>query len=187
MPVPQYIVELRRHIGHQTLFLPAVNALVINDRREILLQKNKDTGTWLTIGGMIDPGEEPADAAVREVYEETSVRVVPVRVTGVYAGPEVLYPNGDHCIYQTISFLCRPVEGQPRVNDDESLDVAYFPLDALPLLRPDHTLRLQHAVAGHLEAFFATGQAADAAIIDCRAALTTLLPSPPRDRPDTDR
>ena len=158
MPVPQYILEMRRQIGRQMLYLPAVNALVINDRREILLQKSKDTGTWLTIGGMIEPGEEPADAAIREVYEETSVRVEPVRVTGVYAGPEVLYPNGDHCIFQTVSFLCRAIEGQPRVNDDESLDVAYFSLDALPPLREDHQMRLRHALSDQLEAFFATGK-----------------------------
>jgi 8-oxo-dGTP pyrophosphatase MutT (NUDIX family) len=158
MPVPQYIIEMRRHIGREMLYLPAVNALVINDRREILLHKNKDTGTWLTIGGMIDPGEEPADAAVREVFEETSVRVVPIRVTGVYAGPDILYPNGDHCIYLTISFLCRPIDGQPRVNDDESLDVAYFPLNALPQMREDHEIRLRHALTGQPEAFFATAK-----------------------------
>jgi 8-oxo-dGTP pyrophosphatase MutT (NUDIX family) len=154
MPIPPYIIEMRRHIGHRMLYLPAIKAVVINDKQEILLQKSRDTGTWMTIGGMIEPGEEPADAAVREVFEETAVRVAPIRVIGVYAGPEVTYPNADHIICQTIAFLCNPLDGSPRVNDDESLDVAYFPLNALPSLREDHRLAIQHAMAGKLEAFF---------------------------------
>jgi 8-oxo-dGTP pyrophosphatase MutT (NUDIX family) len=156
MPIPPYIREIRRHIGHGKLYLPAVNAIVINDRRELLLHKSRDTGTWLTIGGFVDPLEEPAVAVVREVFEETGVRVQPLRVTGVYAGPEVNYPNGDQCIYLTISFLCKPLGGEPHVNDDESLDVAYFPLDALPPLREDHQMRLKHALADRAEAFFFT-------------------------------
>ncbi len=155
MPIPPYIREIRRQIGHGKLYLPAINAIVINDRREQLLHKSCDTGTWLTIGGFVDPLEEPADAVVREVFEETAVRVEPVRVTGVYAGPEITYPNGDQCIYFTISFLCKPLSGEPHVNDDESLDVAYFPLDALPPLREDHQMRLKHALADRAEAFFA--------------------------------
>lgn len=155
MPVPPYILEIRKKIGHDKLYVPAVNALVINERREILLQKSRDTGAWLTIGGFADPLENPADAAVREVFEETGVRVAPLRVTGVYAGPEVVYRNGDHCVYLTISFLCKPLEGEPRVNDDESLEVAYFPLDALPPLPKDHLERLRHALDDRSEAYFA--------------------------------
>jgi len=40
------------------------------------------------------------------------------------------------------------VEGTPRVNDDESLEIRYFPLEGLPELHPDHRLRIEHAVAG---------------------------------------
>jgi 8-oxo-dGTP pyrophosphatase MutT (NUDIX family) len=158
MPVSPYILELRRHIGHQMLCLPGIKALVINDRREILLQKNRDTGTWMPIGGTVEPGEQPADAAVREVFEETAVRVAAIRLIGVYAGPDVTYPNGDHVIYQTLSFLCKPISGTPRVNDDESLDVAYFPLNALPPLRADQELAIEHALANRPEAFFISSQ-----------------------------
>jgi 8-oxo-dGTP pyrophosphatase MutT (NUDIX family) len=40
-------------------------------------------------------GEEPASAIAREIFEETSLRVVPRRISGVYTTPIISYPNGD--------------------------------------------------------------------------------------------
>ena len=80
----------------------------------------------------MDPGEQPAETVVREVYEETAVHVVPERVTSVLTQPAVTYPNGDRCEYVDITFRCRAIGGEARVNDDESLAVAWFALDDLP-------------------------------------------------------
>lgn len=47
----------------------------------------------------------------------------------------VTYANGDRCQYMDLLFLCRPREdgnAQPRVADDESLEVGWFAPDALP-------------------------------------------------------
>lgn len=148
MPIPNFLKSLRARIGHELLLVPGACGLVFNERDEILLHRRSDTGRWALIGGMIEPGEEPADAVVREVFEETGVRVVPERITGVYSTPVVEYPNGDQMQYIITTFRCRPVEGEPRVNDDESLEVRYFPLDALPELRPDHVRRIEHARHG---------------------------------------
>ena len=64
-----------------------------------------DTGSWAVPGGAIDPNELPAEAAVRECWEETGVLVEPIRITGVFGGPEFLikYPNGD-VTYYTLLF-----------------------------------------------------------------------------------
>ena len=76
---------------------------------------------------------------MREVCEETGVRVVPDRVTGVYLSPEVRYANGDRAQYVVTAFACTPRPGDvPRVADDESLEVGYHPLDALPDLPRGH-------------------------------------------------
>ncbi len=83
---------------------------------------------------------------MREVFEEAGLRVAPERVTGVYVTPVVAYANGDLAQYVITAFRCRPVSGTPHVHDDESLDVRYFALDRLPALRPDHRLRIQHAL-----------------------------------------
>jgi len=70
MAISPYLKKLRERIGHELLVLPPVCAIVVNNRGEVLLQHSKDTNGWTTIGGMAEPGEEPADAVVREVMEE---------------------------------------------------------------------------------------------------------------------
>ena len=82
------------------------------------------------------PAEEPADTCVREALEETGVEVEPVCLVSVKSSPYmVTYANGDQCQYMDLLFFCRPREdgnAQPRVADDESLEVGWFAPDALP-------------------------------------------------------
>ena len=94
-------------------------------------------------GGIIDPGEQPADAAVRECFEETGVLAVPERLTSVTVSQPVTYPNGDQVQYLELTFRCRAVGGEAHVNDEESLDVRWYALSALPDLDEDnHCLNL---------------------------------------------
>jgi 8-oxo-dGTP pyrophosphatase MutT (NUDIX family) len=145
MGISLYLKQLRDQVGGQLLLLPGVSAIVFNDAGEILLHRRSDNGKWAIMGGIPDPDEPLADALVREVWEETGVKVEPVRVTGVYTSPRVAYPNGDIAQYVIVAFRCRPISGAPRVNDDESLEVRYFKLDELPELSKDHLLRIEHA------------------------------------------
>jgi len=131
MPISPYVLDLRERVGHGLLLLPGVTAVVFDDAGRVLLNERSDNGQWALIAGVMDPGEQPAETIVREVYEETAVRVVPERITSVLTQP-VTYPNGDRCEYVDISFRCRAVGGEARVNDDESLAVGWFALDDLP-------------------------------------------------------
>ncbi len=137
MPISPYIKDLRKDVGHGLLLLPGVTAVVFDDAGRVLLGERADNGQWALIAGVMDPGEQPAEAIVREVYEETAVHVVPERVTSVLTQPPIVYPNGDRCEYVDITFRCRAVGGEARVNDDESLAVGWFDLDHLP---PIHDL-----------------------------------------------
>lgn len=132
MSISSYIKSLRERVGHGLLLLPGVTAVVFDDAGRILLNERSDDGQWALIAGGMDPGEQPAEAVVREVYEETAVHVIPERVTSVLTQPTVTYQNGDRCEYVDITFRCRWVGGEARVNDDESLAVAWFALDDLP-------------------------------------------------------
>jgi ADP-ribose pyrophosphatase YjhB (NUDIX family) len=154
MAASEFIRSLRNKIGHDLLHLVGVSGVVVADDRRVLLVKSKECPTWMPIGGMIEPGEEPADAVVREVHEETGVQVVPQRLAGVFDGPDVTYRNGDRAHFVTIVFRCRPVAGEPRVNDDETTDVRYFPIDALPDLRADHQRNIQYALRDDVGAGF---------------------------------
>ncbi|EST18971.1 NUDIX hydrolase [Streptomyces niveus] len=147
MGTPDFIRELRETAGHQLLFLPGVSAIVFDDDGRVLLGRRADTGNWSIIGGIPEPGEQPATTAEREVYEETAVRCEVERVVLVQALPEpVTYPNGDRCQYMDITLRCRATGGEARVNDDESLEVGWFSVDALPELREFARFRIKQAM-----------------------------------------
>ncbi|MER5603700.1 NUDIX domain-containing protein [Streptomyces sp. NPDC002265] len=147
MATPDFIRELRASAGQQLLWLPGVTALVFDDAGRVLLGRRSDTGKWSVIGGIPEPGEQPAACAVREVEEETAVRCVVERVVLVQALTPVTYANGDMCQYMDITFRCRAVGGEARVNDDESLDVGWFEVDALPDLNEFARHRIKLALS----------------------------------------
>ncbi|MFI9186873.1 NUDIX domain-containing protein [Streptomyces goshikiensis] len=109
-------------------------AVVRDEHRQVLLQRRSAAGLWTPLSGILEPGEAPAAGVVREVAEETGVRVVVEHLAAVTASPPVRHGNGDRAQYLELVFACRPADpGQsPRVCDDESVDVGWFALDALP-------------------------------------------------------
>ncbi|MCX4759788.1 NUDIX domain-containing protein [Streptomyces sp. NBC_01275] len=147
MPTPDFITEIRASAGTQLLWLPGVSAVVLDDDGRVLLGRRADNGEWTVISGIPDPGEQPADSVVREVHEETGVHCVPERVVLVRSGKRVEYPNGDQCQFMDITFRCRAVGGEARVNDDESVDVGWFAVDALPPMRDQQLFRIKQALA----------------------------------------
>ncbi|MBD0840476.1 MULTISPECIES: NUDIX hydrolase [unclassified Streptomyces] len=147
MATPDFIRTLRTSVGNDLLWLPGVSVVVLDDDGRVLLNRRSDTGEWALIGGIPEPGEQPAQCAVREVEEETGVHCVVERVLVVQALQPVTYDNGDTCQYMDISFHCRAVGGQARVNDDESLEVGWFDVDALPELNGFAHLRIKQALS----------------------------------------
>jgi 8-oxo-dGTP pyrophosphatase MutT (NUDIX family) len=146
MATPDFIRSLRTSIGHELLWLPGVSVVVFDDEGRVLLNRRSDTRKWSLIGGIPEPGEQPAACAVREVEEETGVRCAVERVIVVQALQPVTYENGDVCQYMDITFRCQALGGEARVNDDESLDVGWFAVDALPELNEFALLRIKLAL-----------------------------------------
>ncbi|WP_433604154.1 NUDIX hydrolase [Dactylosporangium sp. CA-139114] len=153
MGMSAYLRGLRKHVGHELVLLPGVSAVVFNDAGELLLGRRSDTGTWSLLAGMVDPGEQPADAIVREVREEAGIEVAVERIAGVAMHP-VTYPNGDQCDYLNVWFRCRHVSGQARVNDEESLDMRWFRPDALPPMEAFARLRIEQTLRDEPGAWF---------------------------------
>ncbi|MER7677920.1 NUDIX domain-containing protein [Streptomyces sp. NPDC096934] len=147
MATPDFIRTIRASAGHQLLWLPGVTAVVFDDEDRVLLGRRSDTGKWSVIGGIPDPGEQPAVCAVREVLEETAVHCVVERVVLVQALGPVTYANDDTCQFMDVTFRCRAVGGEARVNDDESLEVGWFPVDALPELNEFAMFRIKQALS----------------------------------------
>ena len=72
-----------------------------------------DNLRWTLVTGIIDPGEEPAVAAAREIWEETAVQARPRRLLGVEVVGPVTYDNGDESIYLDTSFAFEWESGAP--------------------------------------------------------------------------
>jgi 8-oxo-dGTP pyrophosphatase MutT (NUDIX family) len=145
MPTPDFILALRKHVGHELLWLSGVTAVIFDDDGRVLLHRRADTGAWAPISGILEPGEQPAQAAVREAFEETGVHIDVERIASVTSGEPKTYPNGDVAQFLDITLRCRAIGGHARVNDDESLEVAWFAPDELPPLSPSARSRLAHA------------------------------------------
>ena len=135
MPIPDFVRDLRRHIGTSPLWLPGVTA-VVRRGPDLLLVRRSDTGEWAPVTGIVDPGEHPGVAARREVLEEAGVQVTVDRLAWVQALPTITHVNGDRAAYLDHTFSCTYVAGDARVGDDESTDVRWFRADRLPALRP---------------------------------------------------
>ena len=155
MPIPDFVVQLRSHVGTAPLWLPGGGAIVTDDDARVLLTRRADNGMWAVVSGILEPGEEPAVAAVREVLEETGVAAEIVRLTSVDVTAPITYPNGDVAQSLDVCFLLRATGGDARVADDENLEVAWFAPDDLPEpLTETSRLRLEKALADRAEAWF---------------------------------
>jgi 8-oxo-dGTP pyrophosphatase MutT (NUDIX family) len=136
------------------LWLSTAAGVVFDPGGRVLLGRRSDTGNWALPGGIIDPGEEPADAAIREIFEETGVIAVPERLVSVGVAAPITYRNGDQVQYLDHTFRCRAVGGEARVNDSESVEVGWFRLEALPRLSGRTLTLLESATCGEAEASF---------------------------------
>jgi len=83
---------------------------------------------WSTPGGTIELNETPADAVVREVWEERGLFVTPRRLFAVYGGPSfvVRYPNGDETQYISAMFECDVVSGGLRPDGEETAAAKFW-------------------------------------------------------------
>ncbi len=136
MGTPDFITELRRHVGHAPLWLVGTAAVVLREAdggTEVLLVRRSDTGEWSLISGIVDPGEHPTDTIVREAMEEARVTIEVERMLWLVVDDPITYANGDRCQYLDHGFLARWSSGEARVGDEESTDVGWFPVDALPM------------------------------------------------------
>ena len=157
MPIPEFIVETRKKIGTDLMWVPSVCAVVLRDSTvdspwavpDVLLVRRADNGQWTPVTGIVDPGEEPHVAAVREVMEETGVKVTAAAIVGVGSHGPVTHCNGDQASYMTVQIRCEPLDpsAEPAVGDDENTEAGWFPVSQRPVTDPKWRLAIGDAAA----------------------------------------
>ena len=110
---------------------PTASALVLDQESRVLLARRANdpgAGMWDLLGGFIEEGEEPLAALVREVEEETSLRVEPGQYLGAYSDRY----GSDGIFTLNLYWLARIVGGELTLDEEELDGVAWFGADELP-------------------------------------------------------
>ena len=157
MATPEFVLTLREKIGHAPLPLVGVTAVVFRDEK-VLLGRRADNGAWRSISGIVDPGEEPGDAAVRVCLEEAGVVVRATRLASVGQLPRTTHANGDEVDYLDLVFRCEWVSGEPHPADGELTDVGWFALGELGEVDQPHVRKIALAIAEDDPASFLGGR-----------------------------
>lgn len=127
--------------------VPAVSAIVTDDREAILMILRTDNGYWSIPGGGVKAGESLKQATAREVKEETGMDCEVTGLIGIYSDPNhvAAYDDGEVRQEFSICFTTRMLGGAIATSD-ESAEVRFVPVSEIRELKihPSIMLRIQH-------------------------------------------
>jgi 8-oxo-dGTP pyrophosphatase MutT (NUDIX family) len=117
-------------ISRQGKLRVGCSAAIFDEAGRIFLTRRADNGQWCLPGGGMESGESAAEACVREVWEETGLRVHVKRLVGVYSHPDqlVVYPDGNKAHIVALHFEAEITGGEPGLSN-ETTDFGYFTLE----------------------------------------------------------
>jgi ADP-ribose pyrophosphatase YjhB (NUDIX family) len=132
--------------------VPSTTAAIRDDAGRLLLIHKIDNDFWALPGGGMEIGESIADAAVREVAEETGLEVELTGLVGIYTDPGhvMAYDDGEVRQEFSVCFHARVLSGEPREDGSETKEVRWIePDDVAGLsIHPSMRRRIDDALAG---------------------------------------
>ena len=131
--------------------VPSTTVAVRDELGRLLLIHKVDNDLWALPGGAMELGESVADAAVREVEEETGVLVRLTGLVGIYTDPGHVMQYSDGEVRQEFSVCFRgsPISGTAREDGSETKEVRWVkPAELADLvIHPSMRKRIEHALA----------------------------------------
>lgn len=129
----EYYESLRKYIGNKPLILPGSVVLILNKKKQVLLQKRSDS-TWGLPGGLMRIGESFEETALREVKEETGLQLKSLKFLDVFSGKDYYFKidNGDERYSITAVYMCTSYDGNIKSDDIETKALEFFDLTNLP-------------------------------------------------------
>ncbi|MFQ6198504.1 NUDIX hydrolase [Streptomyces sp. NPDC000405] len=118
----------------------SVAGAVVRDDGRLLSIRRADNGTWELPGGVLELSESPEDGVVREVHEETGIRVEVDELTGVYK-------NTSRGIVALV-FRCKPSGGSERTSSESTAVEWLTPNEVAERMTPVFAVRLLDALDG---------------------------------------
>lgn len=135
----------------------AVSAFIQDDDGRILMIRRTDNDLYSIPGGQLELGETLAQAAVREVREETGIECEVTGVVGLYSNPNhvIAYDDGEVRQEFSICFRAKPISGKLRTSN-ESKEVQWATTETIELLKVHTSVktRIEHALLGRETPFF---------------------------------
>ncbi|MFJ9780650.1 NUDIX hydrolase [Amycolatopsis sp. NPDC101161] len=135
----------------------AVSAFIQDDEGRILMIRRTDNDLYSIPGGQLELGETLAEAAVREVREETGIECEVTKVIGLYSDPKhvIAYDDGEVRQEFSICFRARPLSGTLRTSN-ESKEVKWITQQEMAgiAIHPAIRMRIDHAINGSGDIFF---------------------------------
>ncbi len=130
----EYIMDLRKIVGHRPLLQVGASVILENEKGEVLLQLRADNHCWGYPGGSVELDEVVEEAASRELFEETGLAARELTLFGIFSGKDThyVYPNGDEVSNIDIVYLCKDYCGNLRCQESEVEALRFFAADALP-------------------------------------------------------
>lgn len=125
----KYIKWLRSKIGSEKIIYPGARIIIENQNKEILIIERTDNGKKGLPAGSLEENETIEECIIREVKEETGLKILDLVVIGISSNPHnesVVYPNGDKIQYFTIEFYSNNWEGVIKVEDESEVRCAKF-------------------------------------------------------------